>query len=447
VQLTSVGDNKDKLAAYIEECRRIGLRVLPPDINQSGEGFTVAGDTIRFGLAAIKHVGKAAVENIIRERQQGGEFADFYDLCSRIDPSVVNRAVIEALVKAGALDSLSGHRRQLLECVSEALEAAQTTFRNRQAGQVSLFADDTDARAAGRWSPPEIAPFSQDDALALEKEYLGVFVSDHPLLSVAEKLAPHVTVRACDLCELEEGTDITVGGVVNSCRRYTARSGRPMMFLAIEDLTGSIEVTVFPDAYERCGGDLPVGAIAVARGKAERSRRSGDSSETRARAARMVAFAVARLEDEQALAALHAATGRRGSWAGNNHPRSAAAGYRRQGGPNPVRRANNRRTATTGPPPAQGSASEPTGAPSTARQRVHIRLSGGLVDTNVLGQIRQVLRRHRGEQPVLLHLSQGEKQTKLDLGRAFAVAASDALYRELEALGAVVEGDDGDEPR
>jgi len=445
-QLTSVGDNKDKLAAYIEECRRINLRVLPPDINDSGESFTVSGDTIRFGLAAIKHVGKAAVENIIRAREHGGAFADFYDLCSRIDPSVVNRAVIEALVKAGALDCLSGHRRQMLQCAAEALETAQAAFRNRQAGQVSLFGDDTDARAARRRSLPEVERFSQDESLALEKEYLGVFVSDHPLLSVAEKLAPHVTVRACDLSELEEGTDITVGGMVNGCRRYTARSGRPMMFLALEDLTGSIEVTVFPDAYERCGGELPVGTIAVVRGKAERSRRGGDLGEARARAARMVAFEVVRFDDEQALAGLHSATARRGSSGGNNHRRGAAVGNsRRHGANSAVGRGfisaptDAARVETRALQPTEEAASEPARAPSASRQRVHIRVP--MADTNVLVELKRVLRRHRGDQTVLLHLSQGGKETSLDLGRAFAVAASDALYREIEALGAVVEGE------
>jgi DNA polymerase-3 subunit alpha len=408
-QLTSVGDNKDKVAAYIEECRRMGIRVLAPDINESGESFTVSGNTIRFGLAAIKHAGRAAVECIIRAREQGGPFADFHDLCARVDPAAVNRTVVEALAKAGALDCLPGHRRQLLQAAADALEAAHRIHRDLQAGQASLFGDDSEVQAAGRWSLPEVAKFSQEELLALEKEYLGLFVSDHPLSRVADKLAQHATARACDLGELEEGSDVTVAGIVNNCRRYTARTGRPMMFLALEDMTGSIEITVFPDAYERCGGELASGSIAVVRGKVERSRRGGDQGEGKSPAARMVAFDVARLDDADAAKALHAAGKRRSRAAANspNHANQIA------------------------PPAAPQHAPRRTGP----RERVHIRLPAGQAETNLLHQLKLLLRRHRGGQPVMLHLCEdGKSETSLALPRAFAVAASDALWREIEGF-------------
>jgi len=410
-QLTSVGDNKDKVAAYIEECRRMGITVLPPDINESGESFTVPGNTIRFGLAAIKHVGKAAVECIIHAREQGGRFADFFDLCARVDPTAVNRTAVEALAKAGALDCLPGHRRQLLQAAADALEAAHRTHRDRQAGQASLFAEDSEAQAAGRWSLPEVDKFSQEELLALEKEYLGVFVSDHPLSRVADKLAQHATARACDLGELEEGSDITVAGLVNSCRRYTARTGRPMMFLALEDMTGSIEITVFPDAYERRGGELASGSIAVVRGKVERTRR-GEQGEGKSSTARMVAFDVARLDDAEAVKALHAASKRRSRVAANN--------------------SNHANQIAPAAPAAAPQAAPPRAGP---RERVHIRLPAAQAETDLLRQLKQLLRRHRGGQPVMLHLCEnGKSEKSLALPRAFAVAASDALCREIETF-------------
>jgi DNA polymerase-3 subunit alpha len=410
-QLTSVGDNKDKVAAYIEECRRMGISVLPPDINQSGESFTVSGGAIRFGLAAIKHVGKSAVESIIRAR--GSEpYTDLYDLCSRADPASVNRTAIEALATAGALDCLPGHRRQLVQAAGEALDAAARAHRDRQAGQVSLFGDDLAEHAEVRWSLPPAAEFSQDELLALEKEYLGLFVSDHPLSSLAEELQQHVTARACDLGEMEEGSDATIGGLVNSCRRYTAKSGRPMMFLALEDMTGSVEITVFPDAYERCGGELAPGSIALVRGRVERSRRGGDQAEAKGALARMVAFEVALLDDTEAVKALHAATPRRTRSGGSQA--------------NHVSRTN--RTRKTAAP-----AAEPTPRPAP-RERVHIRLPAAQAETNLLHELKQLLRRHRGDNPVLLHLLDEKSETNLALPRGYAVAASETLYQEIETF-------------
>jgi len=326
-----------------------------------------------------------------------------------VDPSAANKTVIEALVKAGALDCLPGHRRQLLQAADDALDAAHRTHRDRQVGQASLFADDSAAQEASRWSPPEVERFTQDDLLALEKEYLGLFVSDHPLSSVAEQLGEHVTARVCDLVELEEGTDVIIGGVVTSCRRYTARSGRQMMFLALEDMTGGVEVTVFPDAYERCGGELASGSIALARGKVERGRRRGEQSEGKATVSRMVAFDVARLGDADAVKALRAANRHRSRSTGNsaNHAEQSA------------------------PPPLPG---PPRPAPPAPRERVHIRLPAVQAETNLLQELKQLLRRHRGQHPVLLHLCDDRSETSLALGRSFAVAVSDALRREIESF-------------
>jgi len=330
-----------------------------------------------------------------------------------VDSASVNRTAIEALAKAGALDCLPGHRRQLVQAAGAALDAAHQLHRDRQAGQVSLFGDDAGEHAEVRWSLPTAPEFNQDELLALEKEYLGLFVSDHPLSSLAEELRQHVTARACDVSELEEGSDVIIGGLVNGCRRYTARSGRPMMFLALEDMTGSVEVTVFPDAYERCGGEVAAGAIALVRGKVERSRRGGDQAEGKGAMARMVAFEVALLDDAEAVKALHAATPRR-SRGGSNHA-------------NHANHANRAKNAAPAPP------ATPTPRP-TPRERVHIRLPAAQAETDLLQELKQLLRRHRGDNPVLLHLLDEKSETNLALPRGYAVAASEALYKEIETF-------------
>ncbi|HUT74108.1 MAG TPA: DNA polymerase III subunit alpha [Armatimonadota bacterium] len=410
-QLTSVGDNKDKLAAYIEECRRMGIRVLAPDINDSGENFTVSEGAIRFGLAAIKHVGRGAVESIIGAREQGGPFAGLHDLCARLDPAAVNRTALESLIKAGALDGLDGHRRQLAEALGPALEAAQRSRRDRLAGQGSLFGEqEAELPASTGPALPDAAEFSQEELLALEKEYLGLFVSDHPLSAVAKELTQQVSARVCDLGELEEGADVVIGGLVSSCRRYNARNGRPMMFLAMEDMTGSVEITVFSDAYERCGGELAAGTVALARGKVEGSRRGGEAAEGRVGVARVVAFEIARFDDTQAVKALLAAGRRRTRNSRNNHGNANRS------------------------PSAAADDHAPAPRPAAPRERLHIRVPAAHAETAFLRDLKQLLRRHRGEALVLLHVADDKSETSLSLPRAFAVAASETLCEEIEAL-------------
>lgn len=266
--LTSVRDNTDKVVLYIEECRRMGIPVLPPDINQSRENFTATNGAIRFGLAAVKNVGLGAVQEIIQARQKGGPFTGFSDFCSRVDTRVVNRRVLESLIKAGALD-VFGHRAQLLAGLDMGIEFAARVQQDRENGQVNLFDLMIDTpQEELQLKLPEVSPFTPKQQLDFEKEALGLYISGHPLTEfnwLLESLAVH---RATELLEVADGQPLLLAGMISSVKRITSRKGDPMAFVSVEDLTGSCEVVVFPEVYRRYGRVLDLREPLLIKGRA-----------------------------------------------------------------------------------------------------------------------------------------------------------------------------------
>jgi len=396
-QLTSVIDNKDKVAAYIEECRRTGIPIRPPDVNESEEDFTVVNEEIRFGLGAVKHVGHGAVEAILGARAEGGGFRNLYDLCSRVDPGLVSRAVVESLAKAGALACLGGSRKQTVEAVKEAFEVGQKSYRDRQAGQATLFGDASDTALVGDGPRlPDVGEYSREELLALEKEYLGVFATEHPLDGVVEPLAAHVTAT---LGQLSEGgfseEALVVGGLVTGLRRYVAKNGRPMAFLTLEDRTGTAEVTVFPDVFERDGNVLRPDAVVLVRGKLESTFRSGESGGGPSRP-KVLASALAPLDEPERV----------------------------------TRRTSRERNAAPQSQPGAGSRSK--GARAAAS--LHIRILETLADRDTLSRLRRVLGSHPGDLPVLLHLKGAAGETTLSLSGEFKVNGAPELNQALEAV-------------
>ena len=247
--LTSVMGTNDKVGFYIDECRRMGVPVLPPDINASGAGFTVDGQAIRFGLAGVKNAGANAIAGIMAVRQSGGKFLSLTDFCSRVDMRVVNKRVIESLIKCGAFDTLGKKRSQLLHVLDQAIEIASLRQKDLSSGQLGLF-DDEMAEAADVVYPemPEIA---QESILAMEKEMIGFYVTGHPLDRYREKMG---TLHAIDSLKSDHAVDgqiVRVGGLVASAKRLTTKSGDMMCFVNVEDFTGPIEVIVFPRVFER----------------------------------------------------------------------------------------------------------------------------------------------------------------------------------------------------
>lgn len=247
--LTSVKDNTDRIAVYVEECRRRGIEVLPPDVNESGKDFTLVKNGIRFGLAAIKNVGEAAVDAIIEARQAGGPFKNLTDFCQRLDFRVVNRRVLESLIKAGALSSLGASRAQLMAILDSVIQLGQRTRKEKDTAQLSLFGNWEEEEMPAALPLPDVPEWTRRDILAAEKEALGLYISGHPLEEYRQLLRTVTTAGAGEIRQMDEGRGVLIGGLITSLRRISTRRGDPMAFVTVEDLTGSVEVILFPRVY------------------------------------------------------------------------------------------------------------------------------------------------------------------------------------------------------
>ncbi len=244
--LMSVEGNTDKVAKYIQEARRIGIKILPPDINESRVHFTPVGNSIRFGLAAIKNVGEGAVESILEVRHKDGKFEDLEDFLNRIDTRKINKKVIESLIKAGAFDSLGRSRAELLAIFEQYQEKKTKDRRRKNLFETEKFKVD---------SIPNIEEFPIEKILAMEKELIGLYISDNPLLHYTEELKEKISHNIEDLEELEDESLVTIGGIVSGVKSLDTKNGR-MGFLQIEDLSGSIEVVVFPKTFKEINRDI-----------------------------------------------------------------------------------------------------------------------------------------------------------------------------------------------
>jgi DNA polymerase-3 subunit alpha len=273
--MTSVKDKTDKLVEYIDEAKKSGIDVLPPDVNESLTDFTVVGSDIRFGLAAIKGVGEGAVRSMIETRDAGGSFVDLFDLVRRLDLKLVNRKVLEALIKCGALDTLPGNRAQQLDALDVALESAGRATRDRESGQVSLFGDsgvvheELALQLRSLPAPPML------EQLGWEKETLGIFVSGHPLADVADALARAGAVAVKDLRSREEDSFVTVAGMLTGIRRTLTKAQQQMLIATLEDMTGSVECIVFPKSYAQLQAAFVPDAIVTIKGRVRFRERRG----------------------------------------------------------------------------------------------------------------------------------------------------------------------------
>lgn len=253
--LSSEIGNTDKVVYYINEARELGLQVLPPDVNESGFKFTVVGDNrIRFGLGAVRNVGRGAIESILAARSDG-RFEHLGDLASRIDLRLGNKRVLESLIAAGACDSLGGHRNQLLAILEPVLAEAQLRQQERDAGQESLFGEQPEARVRAPVLP-ELPPWPEAERLAREKEVLGFFISGHPLEPFRPEVELFSSRTTATLGQWSEQV-VRVAGVITAVRRQLAKkSGKEYARLTLEDFHGTAEVLVFPDAWARLNQTL-----------------------------------------------------------------------------------------------------------------------------------------------------------------------------------------------
>jgi DNA polymerase-3 subunit alpha len=262
--LTATKRDKDRTAVYLNQCRQMGIEVLVPDVNESDSDFTVREGRIRFGLSAVRNVGEGVVEKIIESRREG-PFESFNDFVDRVDVSVLNKRTVESLIKAGAFDGMGSPRKGLMVVYEQILDGTLERRRNEDMGQFSLFAGDPGAASQGRIEIPDLV-WPQKIGLGFEKEMLGLYVSDHPLLSVGQSLAAATTATIRELEEMADKASVTVGGLVAGITRRWTRNGDPMIFFQLEDMEGSVEVVAFPRTVHDYGHVVVEDAVVIVAG-------------------------------------------------------------------------------------------------------------------------------------------------------------------------------------
>ncbi len=263
--ISSVMNTKDRVPYYVNACEELGVEVLPPDVNESQVDFAVVEGKIRFGLNAVKNVGESACRAIVAARADGGAFASIWDFTERVDPQLVNKRALESLIKAGALP---GSRKAMLEVLEQALGAGNAAHDARRFGQGSIF-DLGDEPQQVQYPPLSTEEYDKSELLHMEKESLGLYVSEHPLSAVKDQLRRKTD---CGLAELErrrDGEIVLVGGLVSSLKQLTTKKGEPMVFATIEDLTGSVEVVAFNSVYAFARDILVQDGILVVKGRVD----------------------------------------------------------------------------------------------------------------------------------------------------------------------------------
>jgi DNA polymerase-3 subunit alpha len=273
--LTSEMGNADKMVGYFTECRDLGIRLLPPDVNESYTVFTVVDEGIRFGLAAIKNVGEGAVESIIATRNEGGRFRSFSDFCRRIDLHKVNKRVLEGLIKVGAFDSSGARRAQLAAVLDRVMEEAAAVQRERAHGQTSIFGDPVGggAAAAETIDPPlpDLPEWDQTQRLKHERELTGFYITAHPLARFAAAIERLSTTNSAHLSEVGDGKEVKLCGIVSTIKVMTTKKGDRMAYVQVEDPHGLVEVIVFPDLYRTAGTLLAPESVVQVTGTVDRA--------------------------------------------------------------------------------------------------------------------------------------------------------------------------------
>jgi DNA polymerase-3 subunit alpha len=378
--LTNEQANTDKVVRYINECRGMGISVLPPDVNESDVHFTPVGEDIRFGLAAIKGVGEGAVENIIDARNRAGRFRGLVQFCEKVDlRGGINRKTLESLIKAGAMDSLvtdpeidARSTRALLDAqLDGALQAAQQKQRDRVSGQGSLLDGMEGDAEVEPLTPSQIPePWSERAMLTAEKDSLGFYVSGHPLQRYAAQLEAHADTTTLGIASARARKELAIGGTVVSVRQMTTRKGERMAILQIEDMEGQARVVVFPKVYQKCASLLIDDSVLLVKGRKD----SGD-------------------DDASILAS-------------TIEPLAEMAGKVDE-------------------------------VPEVVAETVEIRLDVDTMAPSVAGALRAVLERHRGPVPVIVALTGSAPRgflARITPNRYLFVEPSAALIGELEKL-------------
>jgi DNA polymerase-3 subunit alpha len=276
--ISSVMNTKDKVPFFVNRCEEMGIEVLPPDVNSSDHDFVVSENAIRFGLDAVKNVGHAAVEAILRAREDA-PIASIWDFCERVDSRAVNKRAIECLIKCGALDSTGATRKGMLETLPAAQSAGQKAQEDAQLGQGSIFDFGEEAGAglqatqAHHRPPISAEEFERSELLAMEKETLGTYLSEHPLTEVRGALRARVDCGLGELASKQDGSWVTVGGIVTECKKIRTKSGNQMMFATLDDIEGQVEMLVFKADQAESAAVIQPDAIVLVRGRIDHKER------------------------------------------------------------------------------------------------------------------------------------------------------------------------------
>lgn len=422
--LTAVMGSHHKVAEYVDECRRMGIAVLPPDVNESGVAFTPVaataegaapqgGAAIRFGLAAVKNVGTHAIETIMQQRGgEAGPYASLIDLCRRVDLRVCNKRVLESLIQCGATASLPGHRAQQLAMLEETIDAAVKWRKERDDLQLHLFGFVEEVNWEVEY--PDVRPFTLTQQLELEKELLGLYISGSPLDDYEDVLRE----LDCDplhyLPELPDHSEVIVAGMVVSSKTIVTKKGQPMAFMELEDRVAKAEVVLFPEVWKQFAPLVQKGKPLLLRAKLQH----GDedvkllADQVYALNDPDVRVKAARRPAQQVNGARHAP-----QQAASARGRTAAAA-----------------TAPAASPPRQ---QEPSGRPATAarqarEQRVYVKISADHEHPHALTRLKELLLKHAGPLPVILYYESSQKT--LRLSDQFKVKPSPKLFLAMEEL-------------
>src|SRR4051794_20081700 len=378
--ISSVMDTKDKVPFFVNQTEAMGIEIVPPDVNDSDHEFVVYEGNIRFGLDAVKGVGFAAVEAIKRARDEGGPFASLWDFCDRVDARTVNKKSIEALIKCGAFGSTGASRKGMLTVLEVAQAAGQKTQQDAQIGQGSIFdlagfGGDAPAFSAPAHPPIPAEEFDRPELLAMEKESIGLFITEHPLKRVREALRLKADCGCADAMERKDGEWLRLGGMVAEAKKIRTRTGTPMMFATLDDLEGTVELVVFEKAMEAAEGALALDEIVLVRGRVDH-KEAGKVCVVVQEAQRFTPSEteITRAKEEIAKAAV--------------------------------------------PPPA-----------------LRLRLDAGRLPATVIDDLRDLIGRYPGESEVVLEMQTRGGSRRLRLGEAFRVAARNAaLMAEIDRL-------------
>ena len=416
--LTAVMGNHRKVAEYVDECRRMKLAVLPPDVNGSGTLFTPDRQgAIRFGLAAIKNVGTQAIDAILSERKQT-PFESLLDFCRRVDLRVCNKRVIESLIQGGAFDSLGGHRAQLIAILDETIASATKWRKERDDLQLHLFGFVEEPN----WEVevPNIPPMPQSKQLEYEKELLGMYISGHPLDAYAELLTELEADKLHELQELADNSEVIVAGAILSNKTIVTKKGQPMAFMELEDRIDKVEVVLFPETWKNAAPLVQKGRLVLVRAKLQLQ----DEDPPKLLAEQLVA-----LDDPAAVQLLRRQPARAAAAKGG--ARSAApaqAATAAQGRPDSRAAAQPART-NAARPQAAGSAATPPPRPA---ERVFIKISADCEQPDKLLQLKALLKLHKGPLAVALFYEKGGRL--LALSDQYQVDPSPDLIRMIETI-------------